>query len=84
MYLSLVQQRVRETEELLFRPPRKRNNQIPRVIYGGDKVSAWNNPLHIDKGGKSKARGMKEIQAQEKSEMIDIARGSIQSNILTL
>ena len=89
-----VQKRVQETEELLARPPTKRNRQIPRVIFGGDKKSVWNTPLHAVAEG---ARNIKEFEKKQESakmkglnsggsneDTVDLTQGSAHSNVSTL
>ena len=89
-----VQQRVQETEELLARPPKKRNRQIPRVIYGGDKKSVWNTPLHVVEDGPGKNTEFEKKKEFVKTkgvnsgglseDTVDLTQGSAQSNVSTL
>ena len=83
---TLVQERVRDTEELLAKPPRKRLKKFPQVIYGDNSGSAWSTPLHqaSEDGNpekqqtKSKTSKMKEDKEMKST---NLTQESLQSDI---
>ena len=54
------------------------------MIYGGDKESAWNTPLHADEDGKPRLKEKKTTQVHKTDVTVKLTQWSIHSNILTL